>query len=108
MRAALAAVVLVLAAPAVAAADPALQPITGSFDQPVHVNGPDGDAARVFVVEKTGRVQLVVEDLVSEVDSLRDAGATFRNDIVSGMGGSQVLLEDPSGNPVELFQPVSR
>ena len=61
MRAALAAVVLVLAAPAVAAADPALQPLAGSFDQPVHVNGPDGDAARVFVVEKTGRVQLVVD-----------------------------------------------
>ena len=54
------------------------------------------------------RIQLVVDDLAGEVDSLRAAGATLRNDIVSGMGGSQVVLEDPSGNPVELFQPVSR
>lgn len=50
------------------------------------------------------RIQLEVADLLSEVDSLRAAGATFRNDIVAGRGGSQILLEDPSGNPIELFQ----
>jgi glucose/arabinose dehydrogenase len=59
MRAVLAAVTLLLAAPAAAAAAPSLQPL-GSFSQPVHVNGPDGDAARVFVVERQGLVQLVV------------------------------------------------
>ena len=51
------------------------------------------------------RIHFVVEDLAAEVDRLRAAGAHFRNDIVTGPGGSQVLLEDPSGNPIELFQP---
>ena len=51
------------------------------------------------------RIQLEVEDLGSEVETLREAGAHFRNDIVSGMGGNQILLDDPSGNPVELFEP---
>lgn len=50
------------------------------------------------------RLQLEVADLVSEVGSLRAAGATFRNEIVTGRGGSQVLVDDPSGNPIELFQ----
>ena len=54
------------------------------------------------------RFQIVVADLASEVARLRAAGATFRNDIVKGNGGLQILLEDPSGNPVELFQPYSR
>jgi catechol 2,3-dioxygenase-like lactoylglutathione lyase family enzyme len=53
------------------------------------------------------RIQLEVDDLVREVDSLRDAGARFRNEIVTGRGGKQILLEDPSGNVVELFQPAS-
>jgi predicted enzyme related to lactoylglutathione lyase len=48
----------------------------------------------------------VVDDIDREVGRLRAAGATFRNDIVSGPGGQQILLEDPSGNPVELFQPA--
>jgi hypothetical protein len=51
------------------------------------------------------RVQLQVDDLAAAVDGLRAAGASFRNDIVSGRGGDQILLEDPSGNLVELFQP---
>ncbi len=51
------------------------------------------------------RIHLIVEDLAAEVDRLRAAGVPFRNEIVRGPGGSQVLLEDPSGNLVELFQP---
>jgi catechol 2,3-dioxygenase-like lactoylglutathione lyase family enzyme len=51
------------------------------------------------------RIHLIVDNLASEVDRLRAAGVQFRNDIVTGPGGSQILLDDPSGNPVELFQP---
>jgi catechol 2,3-dioxygenase-like lactoylglutathione lyase family enzyme len=51
------------------------------------------------------RIHLVVEDLAAEVARLRAAGVSFRNDIVTGPGGSQILLDDPSGNPIELFQP---
>ena len=52
------------------------------------------------------RIQIEVSNLEREVESLREAGASFRNDIVTGRGGSQILLEDPSGNPIELFQPA--
>ena len=52
------------------------------------------------------RIQIVVEDIEATVASLEDAGARFRNDIVTGNGGKQVLLEDPAGNPIELFQPA--
>lgn len=52
------------------------------------------------------RIHLVVPDIESEVARLRDEGVPFRNDIISGPGGSQILLEDPSGNVVELFQPA--
>ncbi len=51
------------------------------------------------------RIQLLFDDLEAEVARLRAVGAIFRNDIIKGPGGSQVLLEDPSGNVVELFQP---
>jgi catechol 2,3-dioxygenase-like lactoylglutathione lyase family enzyme len=51
------------------------------------------------------RIHFVVDDLAAEVDRLRDAGVLFRNDTVTGPGGLQILLEDPSGNPIELFQP---
>ena len=54
------------------------------------------------------RIHLIVDDIDAEVARLRDAGATFRNDIVEGPGGKQILLQDPSGNVVELFQPASR
>jgi predicted enzyme related to lactoylglutathione lyase len=50
------------------------------------------------------RIQVPVEDLAAEVERLRRTGAHFRNDIVRGNGGWQILLEDPSGNPIELFQ----
>jgi catechol 2,3-dioxygenase-like lactoylglutathione lyase family enzyme len=50
------------------------------------------------------RIQFEVDDLDAEVERLRAAGAEFRSDIVRGVGGDQVLVEDPSGNPVELFQ----
>ena len=51
------------------------------------------------------RIHLVVDDLTSEVDRLRSAGVHFRNDIVTGPGGAQIVLDDPAGNPIELFQP---
>src|SRR5438093_8408151 len=53
------------------------------------------------------RIEFVVDDIEAEVERLRAAGLRFRNDIVTGPGGSQILLEDPSGNPVELFQPAT-
>jgi catechol 2,3-dioxygenase-like lactoylglutathione lyase family enzyme len=52
------------------------------------------------------RIHLIVDDIDAEVSRLRDAGAKFRNDILQGPGGKQILLEDPSGNVVELFQPA--
>ena len=54
------------------------------------------------------RIHFIVDDIDEEVARLRDAGGTFRNDVVSGPGGRQILLEDPSGNVVELFQPAGR
>jgi catechol 2,3-dioxygenase-like lactoylglutathione lyase family enzyme len=54
------------------------------------------------------RIHLIVDDLPAEVARLRAAGVKFRNDIVTGPGGSQILLIDPSGNIVELFQPARR
>lgn len=48
------------------------------------------------------RIHFIVEDIGAEVDRLRSAGLTFRNEIVSGPGGQQILLDDPSGNPIEL------
>lgn len=52
------------------------------------------------------RIHLVVADIDAEVARLRQAGVSFRNDIVTGPGGSQILLQDPSGNVVEIFQPA--
>jgi catechol 2,3-dioxygenase-like lactoylglutathione lyase family enzyme len=52
------------------------------------------------------RFQLEVTDLAGTVEALREAGARFRSDIVTGVGGNQILVEDPSGNPVELFEPT--
>ena len=53
------------------------------------------------------RIQLVVDDIEAEAERLRDEGLVFRNEIVTGPGGSQVLVEDPSGNLVEVFQPAA-
>ena len=52
------------------------------------------------------RIQLEVDDLTDQVETLRKAGARFRNEIVAGKGGKQILLDDPSGNPIELFEPA--
>lgn len=54
------------------------------------------------------RIHLIVDDIDIEVGRLRDADASFRNDVVEGPGGKQILLQDPSGNVVELFQPAGR
>jgi catechol 2,3-dioxygenase-like lactoylglutathione lyase family enzyme len=66
---------------------------------------PDG---RQPVAGGWNRIQLIADDLVAEVERLRSAGLSFRNDIVRGPGGAQVLIEDPAGNPIELFQPAAR
>ena len=52
------------------------------------------------------RIHFVVEDINDEVARLRDAGVPFRNEVVTGPGGQQILIDDPSGNPIELFQPA--
>jgi catechol 2,3-dioxygenase-like lactoylglutathione lyase family enzyme len=52
------------------------------------------------------RFMIEVADLAGTVDRLREQGASFRNEIVTGVGGKQILVEDPSGNPVELFEPT--
>jgi predicted enzyme related to lactoylglutathione lyase len=52
------------------------------------------------------RIQIEVEELEATVEKLKRAGAQFRNEIVTGNGGKQILIEDPSGNPIELFQPL--
>ena len=54
------------------------------------------------------RIQIEVTDLDATAARLKQAGCRFRNDVVTGMGGKQTLLEDPSGNPVELFEPLQR
>jgi predicted enzyme related to lactoylglutathione lyase len=52
------------------------------------------------------RIHFLVDDIIAEVERLKEAGVRFRNDIVTGPGGRQILLDDPSGNPIELFQPA--
>jgi catechol 2,3-dioxygenase-like lactoylglutathione lyase family enzyme len=77
------------------------------------LSGPKSSAGRPMPDGRTpgpggwNRIHFIVDDIDVEVARLRDAGATFRNDILSGPGGKQVLLEDPSGNVVELFQPAA-
>lgn len=78
------------------------------------LSGPASSAGRPMPDgEKPGpggwnRIHLLVDDLEAEVARLREAGAPFRNEILSGPGGKQVLLQDPSGNVVELFQPAAQ
>jgi catechol 2,3-dioxygenase-like lactoylglutathione lyase family enzyme len=75
------------------------------------LSGPKSSAGRPMADgEKPGpggwnRIHLIVDDLNAEVARLRAAGVAFRNEVVTGPGGSQILLQDPSGNLVELFQP---
>jgi len=52
------------------------------------------------------RIHFVVKDINGEVERLRDAGVSFRNEIVTGPGGQQIVIDDPSGNPIKLFQPA--
>ena len=51
------------------------------------------------------RIHLIVDDIHAEVARLREAGVEFRNEVITGPGGSQTVLNDPAGNPIELFQP---
>ncbi len=74
------------------------------------VGGPGGAAqpmpdGRVPRPGGWNRIQLEVQDIGEAVESLRKTGASFRNDIVEGMGGKQILVDDPSGNCIELFEP---
>src|SRR3954447_6420167 len=76
------------------------------------LSGPQSSAGRAMadgaIPGRGGwnRIHLIVDDIDAEVARLRDAGASFRNDVVKGPGGQQILLQDPSGNFVELFQPA--
>ena len=76
------------------------------------LSGPKSSAGRPMPDGRTpepggwNRIHFVVADIAADVERLRAAGLEFRNDIVSGPGGRQILLDDPSGNPVELFQPA--
>src|SRR4051794_5746360 len=78
------------------------------------LSGPKSSAGRPMPDGATpgpggwNRIHLIVDDLAAQVDKLRSAGLSFRNDIVTGPGGSQILLPDPAGNVVELFQPAGR
>ncbi|MEX2557797.1 MAG: VOC family protein [Actinomycetota bacterium] len=54
------------------------------------------------------RIHFIVDDIAAEVERLRSAGVSFRNEIISGPGGQQTVLDDPSGNPIELFQPAQQ
>ena len=78
------------------------------------LSGPKSSAGRPMPDGETpcpggwNRIHLIVDDIDAEVARHRDAGASFRNDIVEGPGGKQILLQDPSGNFVELFQPAQR
>jgi catechol 2,3-dioxygenase-like lactoylglutathione lyase family enzyme len=78
------------------------------------LSGPTSSAGRAMADGERprpggwNRIHLIVDDLPAEVARLRAEGVKFRNDIVTGPGGSQILLVDPSGNLVELFQPARR
>lgn len=54
------------------------------------------------------RIEFVVDDIAAEIERLRAAGTRFRSDVVRGPGGTQIVFDDPSGNPIELFQPTDR
>ena len=78
------------------------------------ISGPASSAGRPMPDGRTpqpggrNRIHFVVDDIEAEVERLRAGGVSFRNDIISGPGGKQVLVEDPAGNPIELFQPANR
>ena len=76
------------------------------------LSGPSSSAGRAMPDGRRpgpggwNRIHLLVDDINAEVARLRAAGLTFRSDVVRGPGGAQIVLDDPSGNPVELFQPA--
>ena len=76
------------------------------------LSGPTSSAGRPMPDGRTpgpggwNRIHLIVDDIAAEVERLHGEGVPFRNEIVTGPGGRQILLDDPSGNPVELFQPA--
>jgi catechol 2,3-dioxygenase-like lactoylglutathione lyase family enzyme len=76
------------------------------------LSGPTSSAGRPMPDGRTpepggwNRIHFIVEDIAAEAERLRDAGVRFRNEIVSGPGGQQILAEDPAGNLIELFQPA--
>jgi catechol 2,3-dioxygenase-like lactoylglutathione lyase family enzyme len=76
------------------------------------LSGPTSSAGRPMPDGRTpgpggwNRIHLIVDDIEAEVERLHGEGVPFRNEIVTGPGGRQILLDDPSGNPVELFQPA--
>ena len=76
------------------------------------LSGPASSAGRPMPDGRTpqpggwNRIHFIGEDIEAEAERLRAAGATFRNEIVTGPGGRQILLEDPAGNPIEIFQPA--
>jgi catechol 2,3-dioxygenase-like lactoylglutathione lyase family enzyme len=78
------------------------------------LSGPKSSAGRAMTDGRQpgpggwNRIHFVVDDLEAEVARLRAAGVRFRNEIISGPGGKQIVLDDPSGNPIELFQPAGR
>jgi catechol 2,3-dioxygenase-like lactoylglutathione lyase family enzyme len=78
------------------------------------LSGPTSSAGRPMPDGRTpspggwNRIHLLVDDIAAEVGRLRAEGLAFRNDIVTGPGGRQILFDDPSGNPIELFQPAAR
>jgi catechol 2,3-dioxygenase-like lactoylglutathione lyase family enzyme len=76
------------------------------------LSGPASSGARATPDDATtagrNRIHLIVDDLDAEIDRLRSAGLSFRSDVVAGPGGRQILLTDPAGNLIELFQPGPR
>ena len=76
------------------------------------LSGPKSSAARPMPDGRQpepggwNRIHLIVDDIDAEAERLRADGASFRNDVISGPGGRQVVLDDPSGNPIELFEPA--
>ncbi len=78
------------------------------------LSGPTSSAGRTLpdgsrpIPGGWNRIHLIVDDIRSEVERLRQGGVSFRSDVVIGPGGSQIVFDDPSGNPIELFQPANR
>ena len=81
-------------------------------DLTLWLSGPESSAARAMPDGRNpqpggwNRFVIEIDDLPSKVQELKQAGVRFRNQIVTGPGGKQILMEDPAGNPIELFQPV--